>query len=528
MRPINPITRLDYPDPDIIRVDDTYYFINTSMHFFPGCEILKSYDLCNWEHAAFVYDRLDSTPGQKLEDGVGIFGKGMWAATLRYHKGTFYVVFVANDTQTTYLYRATYIEGPWQKSTIEGFYHDCSLLFDDDDRIYIVYGNKNVYITELKPDLTGPLEGGLHRLAVSDEGNPMLGYEGAHFYKLNGKYYLFFIHSKREYWRRTEACFVADSIDGEFVGGDVFDDDRGYCGSGVAQGTIVDTPDGNWYSVLFQDSGAVGRLPILIPMHWENDLPVIGVDGKVPDEFEIKSTRPNYEYAPLVGDDDFKLNTEVNKSSKVKTNNYGLKVWWQFNHEPNTDLVKLDSEAGTWSVTTDTLVDNPTLARNTITQRMTYPGCDGEVTIDCSNLKEGDYAGLLALQGIYGMVGVTRRDGSLRLVTVTKDGEREYDGTDIFGVGGNGNALRVKLSVDFTMMNDTAQFYAIKNNCNDAAGIGVCNCNKLGDDLKLAFRLDHFVGCRFGLVMYSTKEIGGTAAFSDFKYTRHETAETDI
>ena len=60
---INPITRLDYPDPDVIRVEDTYYMVSTTMHFMPGCEILRSYDLRNWEHAAYVYDRLDSTPG---------------------------------------------------------------------------------------------------------------------------------------------------------------------------------------------------------------------------------------------------------------------------------------------------------------------------------------------------------------------------------------------------------------------------------------------------------------------------------
>ncbi len=85
---INPITRLDYPDPDVIRVDDTYYMVSTTMHFMPGCELLRSYDLRNWEHAAYVYDRLDGTPGQRLEGDENIYGQGMWAASLRYHEGT--------------------------------------------------------------------------------------------------------------------------------------------------------------------------------------------------------------------------------------------------------------------------------------------------------------------------------------------------------------------------------------------------------------------------------------------------------
>ena len=65
---LNPIIKCDYPDVDVIRVDDTYYMISTTMYFMPGAEILRSYDLMHWEHAAYVYDRLDSTPGQCLEE----------------------------------------------------------------------------------------------------------------------------------------------------------------------------------------------------------------------------------------------------------------------------------------------------------------------------------------------------------------------------------------------------------------------------------------------------------------------------
>ena len=80
---IDPVTGLDYPDPDVIRVEDTYYMISTAMHFFPGGEILRSYDLCHWEHMSYVYDRLDSTPAQRLLGDQNIYGKGMWAASLR-------------------------------------------------------------------------------------------------------------------------------------------------------------------------------------------------------------------------------------------------------------------------------------------------------------------------------------------------------------------------------------------------------------------------------------------------------------
>lgn len=504
---INPITRLDYPDPDVIRVEDTYYMVCTTMHFMPGCEILRSYDLVHWEHASYVYDVLDGTDAQKLTGEQHIYGKGMWAATLRYHKGIFYVCFVANDTGKTYLYTASAVEGPWKKSVIEGFYHDCSLLFDEDDRVYIAYGNKHIHLQELKSDLSGPKEGGLHRIVVSDEGHPGLGYEGTHFYKINGKYYLFFIHSLRSEWKRVEACFMADSLEGEFVGGDVLNDDMGYCNQGVAQGGIVDTPDDKWYAVLFQDRGAVGRIPVLLPITWEKDYPVFGVDGKVPETFEVTNTNPGHHYKPLVESDDFKT---VGKS-------FGFKECWQFNHEPDMLLIRRDFENGTVTITTDKLCKNLTQAKNTLTQRMLFPKCAGEVTVDAGALKDGDYAGLCALQGCYGMVAVTKMDG--RFYVVMKN--RTADNNSLQGMPADieegilqetieieNPVVRLRVEADFTQMKDEADFF-----CNIGEGF-----RKVGVAQKLYFKMDHFTGCRFGLFIYSTKETGGSAVFSDFAY----------
>lgn len=506
---INPITRLDYPDNDVIRVEDTYYMISTTMHFMPGCEILRSYDLRNWEHATYVYETLDSTPAQRLEGEQNIYGKGMWAASLRYHKGTFYVCFVANDTHKTYLYTTKNINGPWEKKVIEGqFFHDCSLLFDDDDRVYIAYGNREIYITELNEDLSGVKEGGLHRVAVRDCKETPLGYEGTHFYKINGKYYLFFIHSLATQWRRTEACFVADSIAGEFVGGDVLNDDRGFRGSGVAQGAIVDTPDGDWYAILFQDSGAVGRLPILMPVSWKDDYPIFGVGGKIPEEFEIKSTRPGYKYAPLMGSEDFKGE---------------LHTYWEFNHDPDWSLIEQDKENGVWTLTSGKICSDLTQAKNTLTQRMAYPGCAGEVTVDGSAMKDGDYAGICAFQSCYGFVGITKSDGKLYLTVKTRDGangtmtplaKNEQCDEESERIPLEGDGVRLKLEADFTDGKDLISFYYYKKEEGKWWG----KWQKIGPDHKVFFKLDHFTGCRFGLSFFATAEIGGKASFRDFVY----------
>lgn len=518
----NPLTKLDYPDPDVIRVEDTYYMVSTTMHFMPGCEILRSFDLANWEHAAYVYNVLDSTDAQKLAGDQNIYGKGMWAASLRYHKGFFYLCFVANDTHKTYVYTAGQIDGPWEKHILEGFYHDSSLLFDDDDRIYIAYGNKKIYITELKPDLSGPLEGGLHRLAADDEGNPSLGYEGSHFYKINGRYYLFFIHSQRDRWMRSESCFVADSIDGEFVGKDVLVDDMGYHGQGVAQGGIVDTPDHRWYAVLFQDSGAVGRLPVLVPVTWDGKWPVFGENGKVPRWVAVSSTRPDHVYEPLVGSDDFRVPESIDRERDITgdSGTFGFKSFWQFNHEPDLKFVEHDKEKGAVKITTGKICSEVTQAQNMLTQRMRYPDCEAQVTVDARNLKEGDYAGICALQGLYGFAAVTRRNGRFFVVMTEKKvrEENKDQGGDQSGHPGFTvreqecipcrSLVKLRLRADFADMRDEAVF-----SFDDGDGF-----RQIGTVHKLKFLLDHFAGCRFGLFVYSSKEIGGSGKFSDFVY----------
>ena len=160
MQQINPILRMDYPDPDVIRVGDVYYMVSTTMYFFPGGVILRSYDLVHWEIVTYLFDKLDDTPGERLEKEMVDYAGGMWAPCLRYHNGSFYVMFASHtDGGRTYLFSASKIEGPWERRVYNKYYHDCSLLFDDDGRVYMTYGNSDIHLLELSPDLSGPKEG---------------------------------------------------------------------------------------------------------------------------------------------------------------------------------------------------------------------------------------------------------------------------------------------------------------------------------------------------------------------------------
>lgn len=507
----NPILNADFPDPDVIRVNDTYYMVSTTMHFMPGCVILRSFDLINWEIYSHVYDTLDDTPAQKMEGDKSIYGQGMWAASLRYHHGRFYVCFVANDTHKTYLYQANDLCGPWEKQIIEGFYHDCSLLFDDDDRVYIVYGNAEIYLTELNQKLTGPKPGGLHHLIVRDKEGIRLGYEGAHFYKINQRYYLFLIHWLSDgSGRRVEACFYTNSLEEEFTGKDVLDDDMGYFNMGVAQGGIVDTPEGDWYAVLFQDQGAVGRVPVLVPVHWENDFPVFGINGKAPSYIKTKSTRPDHVYAPFVSSDEFHYSP--GPDGKIHLGNV-----WQWNHIPDNKLWSVDGEKGILRIRSGRLSENVTRTINVLTQRATWPSCSAQVEVDGSLLNDGDYAGICALQGRYGMVAIAREDGKYYLVMKGNPGKADYTmgktcdktpGTEYDRISLPGAKATLKVHINFYQMADEAIFnYLIK-----------AGWQQIGISQKLYFGLDHFVGCRFGLFIYSTKTIGGEVSFRHFAY----------
>ena len=247
----NPVVYTDFPDPDIIRVGDVYYMATTTMHFTPGCDILRSYDLVHWEFIAHALNIVADTPEERLEcEGANAYGRGMWAPSLRYHRGTWYVLFAANDTHTSYLLTADDPCGPWRKRELDGFYHDSGLFFDDDDRAYVVYGQSTLRITELNPELSGPMPGGLDRVIAQDDPQADLGYEGSHLYKHDGRYYVFTCHFPQGKGK-TEACLIAESLDGAFEAREIIDDDLSFHGYGVAQGGMVDTPDG----VCIHDAG---------------------------------------------------------------------------------------------------------------------------------------------------------------------------------------------------------------------------------------------------------------------------------
>ncbi len=508
-----PVIGADYPDPEILRVDDTYYMLSTTMHFLPGAEILRSYDLVNWEIASYVVETFEGTEEARLDHERSNYGSGMWAGSMRYHKGKFYVSFAAKLSAKTYFYQSENIEGPWKKTCIDRYLHDGSLFFDEDGKVYFVYGNSEIRIQELLPDLTGFREDGFSRVILRETDDVVLGHEGSHFYRINGKYYLFTIHWPRYgAGRRTQMCYCSDSLTGEFQGGTVLDDDMGYGNCGVAQGGIVEANDGSWYSILLQDHGAVGRVPVLVPVEWKDGFPVFGENGKIPATVTVRSNRPYYEYEKLYASDSFDYKPD-------REGRWRLKPQWQWNHEPNPALWGIVYGGGL-CITTGKISTNVTQAVNTLTQRLMMPRTAVEVTVDARDLNEGDVAGLCALQGCYGMIAVTRELRRYYLILIERNREEKdmrmgacdyLPGVVTRKLSLTEPVVRLRLEAVFSEKSDKAVF-----SYREPREGG--NWRKVGGEHSLYFGLDHFAGCRCGLAVYSTKETGGSAVFRDFRY----------
>ena len=287
----NPVIYSDVPDLDVIRVEDNYYMVSTTMHLSPGMPIMKSKDLVNWEIVNYCYDILDDSDELSLRNGKEAYGDGTWAASIKYHDGKFYVSASSQTTGKTYVFSTTDIEnGVWKKSVLDGYNHDLALLFDDQEdgtHIYMFTGSGSVHVRELQEDAEGNVtykDGGLDQTIIENANygeGVNLAAEGAHAYKINDKYYIFMIQ-----WpdgkKRQEICWRSDSLTEGWECKLMLDTgievDGQMDGAGVAQGGIVDTPDGEWYAPLFQDHGAVGRIPMLAKVTWENDWPVFSID----------------------------------------------------------------------------------------------------------------------------------------------------------------------------------------------------------------------------------------------------------
>lgn len=487
----NPIIHADVPDLSMIRVGDTYYMSSTTMHMSPGVPIMKSKDLVNWELVNYAYDILEDVDELNLSNGENAYGRGSWASSLRFHEGTFYLSTFSGTTGKTYIYSTKDIEkGPWKKISFTPSYHDNSIFFNDDGKVYMIWGGGTLRIAELKEDLSNVKEG-TERVLIENASaaagpDIMLPAEGAQLFKVDGRYYLFTITWPQN-GMRTVVLHRADKITGPYESRVALQD------KGVAQGGLIDTPEGEWFAYLFRDYGAVGRIPYLLPVEWEEGWPVLGVGGKVPEQLELPASRGLMR--GIVASDEFKR----------RKGEVDLPLVWQWNHNPDHEHWSLNRRKGYLRLTTGRVDTSFLTARNTLTQRTFGPESAASTSLDVSEMKDGDFAGLALLQKNYGLVGVKLENGKKSVVMInagsgsSKEVERiPLDQQKVF----------LKAEADFNDRRDVANFYY---------SLDGRTWKKIGSQLKMSYTLPHFMGYRFGLFNYAIENPGGHVDFDFFR-----------
>ncbi len=501
----NPMIWADVPDPDIIRVGDTFYLVTTTMHLMPGAPIMRSKDLKNWETIGYIFDKLTDSPKYDLQEGT-VYGRGQWATSLKYHHGKFWALLAPNEAGSmgdTYIFTAEKAEGPWTIHSRLQHFHDATLFFDDDDTPYVFFGTGEM--CQLTPDLKNVVEGS-YRHYFQREADERGLLEGTRVIKHRDTYYALLIsHVYAPGRHRREVCYRTKDLKSTWEKHVILESDFGGF-SYLAQGTIVDSEDGDWYGIMFQDRGGVGRVLTLSPVRWIDGWPMLGDEyGKVP--LEMRPVKSGQTPTAIVCSDDFSLPE--------------LGLHWQWNHNPVDAAWNLTERPGFLRLKTSRVVNSLYLAPNTLTQRMEGPTCSGSVCLDLSKMKDGDCAGLAAFNGDSGVLTIKKKGRKLTLEMSEQKVQLEdrskavthVDEKVVETVLLKQQQIWLRLDGDFQPgHHDVANFYYSLNG-KQWTPIGTKNYRMIFDYRRF------FMGSKFAIFNYSTRHLGGYVDVDRFDFT---------
>ncbi|MEU4684794.1 glycoside hydrolase family 43 protein [Streptomyces xinghaiensis] len=487
----NPVLWQDFADIDIIRVGDTYYYSASSMHYSPGAPILRSYDLANWEFAGHSLPSLDFGAKYDLNGGRG-YVRGVWASSLAYRRSnsTFYWLGQI-DFARTYLYTARSVEGPWSRhAELPQVYYDAGLLVDDDDSLYVAYGNTTISVAQLSADGRSQIRNQQVFSTPSSIGT----LEGARFYKINGRYYIFLT-------RPANGQYILQSTSGPFgpyTLRQVLLDLRGpVSGGGVPhQGGLVQTQNGAWFYMAFVDAYPGGRIPVLAPVSWTGDgWPQIQLAGGAWGT-SYDSSLPARPVAPMTGADTF--------------DGVGLKPRWEWNHNPDNSRW---SAGGGLTLRTATVTNDLYWARNTLTHRIQGPTSTATIELDFAGMRDGDRAGLALLRDSSAWIGVRRDGGASRVVMVnglTMDTNWNTTGTGSEAAGTTISGTRVWLRAQADIRPGAPRPGTFSYSTDGATFTRLGPAFTMGNDWRF------FMGYRYAIFNYATRALGGSVRVPRF------------
>jgi beta-xylosidase len=447
----NPILHSDYSDPDVIRVGDRYYMTASSFHFVPGLPILESRDLVHWALIGHGLERLSFDEKYDLPGPLGFsegserarfnadmgtrYSAGVWAPSIRHHKGRFYIYF-ATPTEGVFMVSADKPQGPWTPPVTviaEARLEDPCPFWDDDGNAYLVHGRVGagpLVLHRMSADGTRVLDAG--KTIVDDPKNlPVL--EGPKLLKRNGWYYIFAPYGGVE--KGPQAVMRSKDIWGPY-------ESRTVLAQGSTnvqaphQGGYVETPSGEKWFIHFNSTGAYGRIVHLQPVRWVKDWPIMGDPLIENGKSSLTTGQPVSRHAmPRVGGRHLPVYPQTSDGFNSPT----LGVQWEWNHNPVDSAWSLTKRPG--YLTLEALPANDLLlARNTLTQVLHGSAARFTTRLDAAGMADGQRAGLGILQVQPVWIGIMQVAGR-RHVTFS------YAGAQTRGPEFTGSSIVLRLNV---------------------------------------------------------------------------------
>jgi beta-xylosidase len=509
----NPPLWEDYPDLEVIRIGDVFYYTSSTFAFSPGAPILKSYDLVNWTPVTHSVPTLNFGTKYNLNSATDrAYVKGIWASSLQYRNSTDTFHWMGCVDGKTYVWTAggtgaaknngEVSSWNWKAAaTIPKCYYDCGILIDEDDTMYVAYGNTKISVAQLNKDGTAEVKS--QQVYSSD-----ITIEGSRMYKIKGYYYIFVTRPANEEWVLRskspwgpyEKKVLVASISGPLTS------------AGFAhQGGIVDTKDGKWYYVAFLDSFPGGRIPVIAPITWGSDnWPSLVKDGN--------SWGKSY---PMP------VQTSKTVPSPVGTDNFqgtSLSHEWEWNHNPDTSKYKLAGGTGGILLQTATITNDMFTARNTLTHRIIGPKSSGTFRLDISQMKDGDRAGAALFRDVAAYIGVHMDGSSAKLVMVNNLSLNSNWGTGSTGtVAATGPTLPstttdlwLRVQADITPAFGTST----KRTTTFWYSTDGSKWTQLGSAFPMSNEWQFFTGYRFAVFNFATKALGGQITAKSFTMER--------
>lgn len=509
----NPLFFEEFSDPSMVRVGDDYYMTGTTMHCMPGLPVLHSKDMVNWRLISYAFDRFNLGPEFSFQNGRDMYGQGIWAPSLFYHKGTFYI-FANINGHTTQIYQSRDPRGPWKHSSMKCSLHDLSVLFDDDGKIYVTWGslNKGNRIALLNEELTDTIPGTTH----------LIGYkigEGSHMYKIDGKYFITFAVPGST---TPMLCGRSDEPFGPYKIIPISKDDHMGVGRGhgwkstprqnkpfelvpqrpdigytLHQGGIIQIQSGEWWGYSMQDHNAMGRLTCLAPVTWHEGYPYFGLPGNL-------TKSPRTWLKPNTGQPQQPIVSMIDRNDDFEHDSLGFQ--WQWSHLPDDSQWSLTERKG-WLRFHTLPAPSFWTARNTLTQRAIGPQSICTVTLDGSNLKEGDVAGLAVLLYPYAWIGMEKVTNGYQVKFFDYTHNNPYEKSDIPTASVKQSKIYLRVSADFHT--EKAQFSYSTNGK---------TFHPLGEPFTMVFTMTTFQGARYALFSFNQEgKKGGYADFDRFR-----------